>query len=158
LSLQRGRIQALIGPNGAGKTTALAQLSGELQPDAGRIYLRGEDITAMRMAQRARIGIARSFQITAIFPEFTVLDNVCTAVQAGARHHFHFWRHAGRDRRLLAPAHDALEQVALAPLAARRDVELAHGWKRKLEIAMALCELLADTLMYDPLAGQGSAN
>src|SRR5699024_239703 len=157
LSLQRGRIQALIGPNGAGKTTALAQLSGELQPDAGRIYLRGEDITAMRMAQRARIGIARSFQITAIFPEFTVLDNVCTAVQAGARAHFHFWRHAGRDRRLRAPAHDALEQVALAPLAARRAGELAHGQKRQLEIAMALATRPAVLLLDEPLAGMGAA-
>lgn len=157
LALHRGQILALIGPNGAGKTTALAQLSGELSPDAGTIRFQDHDITRLSMPQRAKAGIARSFQITAIFEEFSVLENVCIAVQAGARHHFHFWRKAMRDHRLLEPAHVALERVALTPLADRRASELAHGQKRQLEIAMALATNPLVLLLDEPMAGMGPA-
>lgn len=157
LALGMGRIHALIGPNGAGKTTALAQLSGELRPDAGRVFFRGRDITRLSMPQRAKAGVARSFQITAIFDDFTVLENVCTAVQARARHHFGFFRSAASDRALLEPALATLERVALAPLAGRRASELAHGQKRQLEIAMALATEPTVLLLDEPMAGMGPA-
>ncbi|HLQ85342.1 MAG TPA: ABC transporter ATP-binding protein [Salinisphaeraceae bacterium] len=157
LALQRGRILALIGPNGAGKTTALAQLSGELRPDAGQILFQGRDITRLNMAQRAKAGIARSFQITAIFEQFSVLENVCLAVQAAARHHFRFWGRAMRDQALLEPAQAALQRVALQPLAERPASALAHGQKRQLEIAMALATAPQVLLLDEPLAGMGRA-
>lgn len=157
LALHHGRIVGLIGPNGAGKTTALSQLSGELQPDAGGIHYKGDDVTGLSMPQRAKAGIARSFQITAIFEQFSVLENVCVAVQAAAQHHFHFWRNAMRDRQLLEPARAALERVALTALADRRASELAHGQKRQLEMAMALATNPEVLLLDEPLAGMGPA-
>lgn len=157
LTLHRGQILAVIGPNGAGKTTALAQLSGELRPDRGRIHFRGQDITGLSMPQRAKAGIARSFQITAVFEEFSVLDNVCVAAQARAPHHFRFWRNAMRDRRLLEPAWELLERVALTSLADRRVSRLAHGQKRQLEIAMTLATEPHVLLLDEPMAGMGPA-
>ena len=85
LTLRTGEVHAMIGPNGAGKTTALAQLSGELTPDAGRVLFEGRDVTRLSMPKRTRLGIARSFQITSVFDEFTACENVAMAVQAGAR-------------------------------------------------------------------------
>jgi branched-chain amino acid transport system ATP-binding protein len=157
LSLELGRIHAVIGPNGAGKTTALAQFSGELQPDAGSIHYRGEDITHLSMAARAVRGIARSFQITAVFDDFTVRDNVAVAVQSRARHHFRFWRPAAADRRLVEPAERLLEEVGLAALIDRRAGDLAHGQKRQLEIAMALATQPTVLLLDEPMAGMGRA-
>ncbi len=157
LTLRRGEIHALIGPNGAGKTTALAQLAGELRPDAGRILLDGVDITARSMPQRARLGIARSFQITAVFEDFSVLDNVALAVQAGARHHFRFFRRAGRDPALLGPAEAMLEETALSDLAQRPAADLAHGQRRQLEIAMVLATGPRVLLLDEPMAGMGAA-
>jgi branched-chain amino acid transport system ATP-binding protein len=157
LSLEQGRVHALIGPNGAGKTTALAQLSGELQPDAGTILYRGEDITQLSMAARSARGIARSFQITAVFEDFTVRDNVAVAVQSRSAHHFAFWRPAAKDRRLIEPAERILEQVGLAGLAGRRAGDLAHGQKRQLEIAMALATEPTVLLLDEPMAGMGRA-
>ncbi|HEX7381775.1 MAG TPA: ABC transporter ATP-binding protein [Nevskiaceae bacterium] len=155
LALRVGRIHALIGPNGAGKTTALAQLSGELSPDAGRITLRGRDITRLSMPRRAKAGVIRSFQITAIFNDFTVLENVCTAVQSRSRHHFSLIRAAARDHRLLDPARQMLTRVGLERLADRRASELAHGQKRQLEIAMALSAEPIVLLLDEPMAGMG---
>lgn len=155
LSLHQGRIHALIGPNGAGKTTALAQLSGELKPDTGKIFYGGNDITRLSMAVRARLGIARSFQITAIFDDFTVRDNVAVAVQSRARHHFSFWRAAARDQSLTMPAEEALQQAGLTDLADHRAGDLAHGQKRQLEIAMALATRPSVLLLDEPMAGMG---
>ncbi|SRR5690606_26934034 len=157
LTLELGEVHALIGPNGAGKTTALAQLSGELRPDAGSVRFRGQDITPLSMAARSRLGIARSFQITAVFEDFTVLDNVAVAVQSRARHHFAFWRPAARDRTLIEPAEQVLEQVGLAGFAKRRAGDLAHGQKRQLEIAMALATRPTVLLLDEPMAGMGRA-
>ncbi|WP_440997222.1 ABC transporter ATP-binding protein [Arhodomonas sp. SL1] len=157
LALEQGRVHALIGPNGAGKTTALAQLSGELVPDGGRIRFRGRDITRLDMPGRARLGIARSFQITAIFEAFSVRDNVALAVQARARHHFRMFGRARRDRSLVEPAEAALEQVGLTAVADRRASELAHGQKRQLEIAMALATEPSVLLLDEPMAGMGPA-
>ncbi|WP_035671499.1 ATP-binding cassette domain-containing protein, partial [Azospirillum brasilense] len=94
LSVAEGELHALIGPNGAGKTTLIGQLSGELTPDSGTIRFDGRDVTGLPVHKRAQRGLARSFQITSIFPSFTALDNVALAVQAHAGHSFRFWRDA----------------------------------------------------------------
>ena len=92
LDVTRGELHAIIGPNGAGKTTLIGQLAGEIVPDAGRIHFGGQDITALPVHGRSLLGLARSFQITSLFPHFTALDNVALAVQAHAGHSFRFWR------------------------------------------------------------------
>ena len=94
LSVAAGELHAVIGPNGAGKTTLIAQLGGQLVPDTGRIRFAGNDITALPMHRRSRLGLARSFQITSLFLDLSVLDNVALAVQAHAGHSFRFWRDA----------------------------------------------------------------
>jgi branched-chain amino acid transport system ATP-binding protein len=147
---------ALIGPNGAGKTTLIAQLSGELRADAGLIRFGGEDVTRLPAPTRSLRGIARSYQITSVFREFTALDNVALAVQAHAGHSFRFWRPAAGERALREPARAALEQVGLA---ARADVPagaLAHGEQRQLEIAMALATRPRLLLLDEPVAGMGT--
>ena len=94
LKIPEGELHAVIGPNGAGKTTLIGQLAGELAPDAGRIVFAGDDITALPVWRRSLLGLARSFQITSLFPDFTALDNVALAVQAKTGHSFHFWKDA----------------------------------------------------------------
>ena len=108
LEVRPGEIHALIGPNGAGKTTAIAQLSGEMRPDAGAVHFRGRDVTQLGADARARAGLARSFQITSLFRGFTAEDNVAMAVQAHQVHSFRFWRDARSDATLRDPARDAL--------------------------------------------------
>src|SRR5207248_9426455 len=100
LRVRKGETHALIGPNGAGKTTLVGQLTGELTPDAGRITFNGHDITGLSTAHRARLGLARSFQITSIFDSFTAEGNVALAVQATEPHSFRYWRPAERIARL----------------------------------------------------------
>src|SRR5947209_10981975 len=97
LAVEPGELHAMIGPNGAGKTTLIAALAGELRPDSGAIRFGGRDISRLGPVRRASLGIARSFQITSIFREFTALDNVALAVQAQAGHSFRFWRAASGD-------------------------------------------------------------
>ena len=104
LAIEANELHAVIGPNGAGKTTLIAQLGGQLAPDAGRILFAGEDITALPMHRRSRLGLARSFQITSLFLDLSVLDNVALAVQARAGHSFCFWRAARKERDLREPA------------------------------------------------------
>ena len=155
LDLYPGEIHALIGPNGAGKTTLLAQLSGQLKPDAGRVLLEGRDVTHLSTPKRARLGVARSFQITAVLPEFSVQENVALAVQARAKHHFHFWRDARRDAGLTDEAHDLLERVGLAAEAHTRAANVSHGQRRQLELAMALATRPKVLLLDEPMAGMG---
>lgn len=155
LSVAEGELHALIGPNGAGKTTLIGQLSGELTPDSGTILFDGRDVTRLPVHKRARRGLARSFQITSIFPSFTALDNVALAVQAHAGHSFRFWRDAGRDRRLTEPARAVLERVGLGARADTRADALAHGEKRQLELAMALATGPRLLLLDEPMAGMG---
>lgn len=157
LELYPGEIHALIGPNGAGKTTVLSQLSGQLKPDSGSIHYQGQDITGMSMPERARRGIARSFQITAVFTQFTVLRNVALAVQATSRHHFRFWRDARRAPELVQPAQAYLERVGLQDYAHMLAANLSHGQKRQLEIAMALALEPKVLLLDEPMAGMGSS-
>jgi branched-chain amino acid transport system ATP-binding protein len=155
IAVEVGEIHAVIGPNGAGKTTLIAQLAGELRPDSGEVRFAGRDITRLRIHRRSARGLARSFQISSIFQEFSALDNVALAVQAHAGHSFRFWRAAETEHSLRAPAQALLEQVGLG---ARADVaasNLAHGEKRALEIAMVLATRPRLLLLDEPMAGMG---
>ncbi len=150
-----GEIHAVIGPNGAGKTTFVAQISGLLAPDAGRIVFDGRDVTALSAPQRSHLGLARSFQITSIFRNFTVIENVALSIQAHAGHSFRFWRPAMSDPELIGPARKLLDEIGLG---ARADIlasNLAHGEQRQLEIAMALATGPKLLLLDEPTAGMG---
>jgi branched-chain amino acid transport system ATP-binding protein len=155
LNVEKGELHAVIGPNGAGKTTLIAQLSGQLRPDAGRIRFAGNDITALPVHRRSALGLARSFQITSLFLDFSVLDNVALAVQAHAGHSFHFWRNARSENDLRAPAHAALARVGLSERADVPASALSHGEHRQLELAMALAGSPRLLLLDEPMAGLG---
>jgi len=155
LDVGASELHAVIGPNGAGKTTLIGQLAGELRADAGTIRFAGHDVTAMPVYRRSRLGLARSFQIVSLFPDFTALDNVALAVQAHAGHSFRFWRDARREDALRVPARAALARLGLA---ARADVpvaQLSHGERRQLEIAMTLASRPRLLLLDEPMAGMG---
>ncbi|QCI64744.1 ABC transporter ATP-binding protein [Phreatobacter stygius] len=155
LEVRPGETLALIGPNGAGKTTLIAQLQGELRPSSGAILFRGRDITHMPPQRRASLGLARSFQITAVLPDFTALENVRLAVQARSGHSFRFWRSAAGDASLDGPAGEALDQVGLGARRATRADALSHGEQRQLELAIALAMKPALLLLDEPMAGIG---
>lgn len=138
LAVPHGELHALIGPNGAGKTTLMNQISGNASPSAGEIRLLGETVTHLSVAARARRGMARSFQISSVLPEFTVLENVALSVQARSGSSYRFWRPASREVRLNERAMAALAEVGLADRANAPAGEISHGEKRALEIAMAL--------------------
>jgi branched-chain amino acid transport system ATP-binding protein len=155
LSVQDGELHAVIGPNGAGKTTLIAQLSGQIPSDSGRIRFAGRDISALPMHQRSHLGLARSFQITSLFLDLSVLDNVALAVQAHAGHSFRFWRNARAEKELREPARAALARVGLADRAERTASALSHGEHRLLELAMALAGTPRMLLLDEPMAGLG---
>ncbi|WP_029009065.1 ABC transporter ATP-binding protein [Azospirillum halopraeferens] len=155
LRVRRGTIHALIGPNGAGKSTVFNLLTGFLAPTRGRILYKGRDITRAKPADVARMGLVRSFQISAVFPHLSVLENVRVALQRPLGTSFHFWKpqaglHALHDR-----AHALLEAVNLADRAARPAGELPYGRKRALEIATTLALDPEVLLLDEPLAGMG---
>jgi branched-chain amino acid transport system ATP-binding protein len=155
LKVRRGTIHALIGPNGAGKTTVFNLLTKFFEPSAGKIFYKGRDITAERPADIARLGLVRSFQISAVFPHLSVRDNVRVALQRPLGNAFHFWRSTRVLDRLNPRAEALLESVGLAGFAAATAVELPYGRKRALEIATTLAldpELL---LLDEPMAGLG---
>ncbi len=153
LDVRPGELHAIIGPNGAGKTTLINQLSGELLPSEGQILLNGIDVTYQSVHRRALAGIARSFQITSVFPEFSVLQNVMFAVQAGSGHSFGFWKPVVSDAALREPAMAGLEAVGMAAQAAMPVAALAHGARRQLEIAMTLAMKPKLLLLDEPMAG-----
>jgi branched-chain amino acid transport system ATP-binding protein len=155
LTLTSGEVHAVIGPNGAGKTTLISQLTGEIAPDAGRIRFAGADVTRLAVYRRNWLGLARSFQITTLFPEFTALDNAALAVQAHRGHSFRFWRDARRDPELRTPAHAALARVGLSERGGVLVADLSHGERRQLEIAMALASQPRLLLLDEPMAGMG---
>jgi branched-chain amino acid transport system ATP-binding protein len=155
LAVEPGEIHAVIGPNGAGKTTLIAQLAGELKPNAGTIRFAGEDVTALAAPTRSQRGLARSFQITSVFRGFTALDNVALSIQAHDGHSFRFWREARREVNLREPARAILEEVGLGPRADVLAANLAHGEQRQLEIAMALATKPRMLLLDEPMAGMG---
>jgi branched-chain amino acid transport system ATP-binding protein len=155
LDVAAGETLAIIGPNGAGKTTLIGQLSGDLRPDAGTITFAGVDVTPLTAAARSHRGLARSFQITSIFRDFSTLDNVALAVQAHAGHSFRFWRAARAEPALRDPARAILAQVGLEDRADVVAGTLAHGEQRQLEIAMALATRPRLLLLDEPVAGMG---
>lgn len=153
LRVERGSIHALIGPNGAGKTTCFNLLTKFLSPTRGRIVFDGRDITALKPADVARLGIGRSFQISAVFPHLTVIENVRIALQRRRGNSFDFWRSKRALRELDDRAMALIADVGLTPYADALSVELPYGRKRALEIATTLAlepELL---LLDEPTAG-----
>ena len=157
LELRAGECHALIGPNGAGKTTLIHQISGLLRPDAGRILFAGRDVTALGMPERARAGLGRSFQISAVIPSFTALENVALSAQATDGSSFRFLGAAAREEGLNARARDALAAFALAPRAMVPAGVLSHGERRLLELAMAWVQQPKALLLDEPMAGLGRA-
>ncbi len=155
LSVAPGTIHGLIGPNGAGKTTAIAQISGELVPDAGAVLFDGVDVTRMAMPERAGRGLQRSHQITQIFRPMTVADNVLLAAQAEARRTWGLWRPARQNPDVKAACDAALEQVGLASEGQRIAGALSHGMQRQLELAMVLATRPRLVLLDEPMAGLG---
>jgi branched-chain amino acid transport system ATP-binding protein len=156
LSLSAGELHALIGPNGAGKSTLIGQISGEITPDAGNILLFGRDITRLPAHLRPGAGLARSFQISQIYPEFSAEDNVAMAVQARSPGGANLWTPARTDARLRDPARARLAEVGLTDRAGVRASELAHGERRQLEVAMALALEARVLLLDEPMAGMGA--
>ena len=153
LRVRRGTIHALIGPNGAGKTTCFNLLTHFLVPTRGRITFNGRDITGRRPADIARLGLVRSFQISAVFPHLTVLENVRIALQRRRGSSFDFWRSERTLSALDARALELLEAVGLGGFAATTAVELPYGRKRALEIATTLALDPEMMLLDEPTAG-----
>jgi branched-chain amino acid transport system ATP-binding protein len=150
-----GETHAVIGPNGAGKTTFISQLAGNLRPDSGSVRFAGADITNLSAPRRARMGLARSFQITSVYPEFSALDNVLLSVLARSGR-TGFWRSARGDPALVEPAERMLEEVGLLPRKNILAANLAHGEQRQLEVAMALATGPRLLLLDEPMAGMGT--
>jgi branched-chain amino acid transport system ATP-binding protein len=150
-----GETHAVIGPNGAGKTTFISQLAGNLRPDSGRVRFAGADITALPAPRRARLGLARSFQITSVYPDFSVLHNVALAIQAHSGHSFRFWRDARSDPALIEPAREVLDNLGLGGRSDVLAVNLSHGEQRQLEVAIALATAPRLLLLDEPMAGMG---
>jgi branched-chain amino acid transport system ATP-binding protein len=155
ITVPAGELHAIIGPNGAGKTTLIGQLTGEIAPDGGRILFDNRDITTLPVYRRSQLGLARSFQISSLFGDFTALDNVALAVQAHAGHSFRFWRDARSEPALRQPAQAALDRLGLAARADMLVADLSHGERRQLEIAMALVTEPRLLLLDEPMAGMG---
>jgi branched-chain amino acid transport system ATP-binding protein len=155
LAVRPHEIHAQIGPNGAGKTTLLAQIAGELAPNAGSIRFLGRDVGGLSVARRARLGLARTFQISSLAPAFSALRNVMLAVQARQGSSFRFFAPARSDRRLIEPAMAALERVGLAARAHERVSALSHGERRQVELAVALAMWPRLLLLDEPMAGLG---
>jgi branched-chain amino acid transport system ATP-binding protein len=155
LQVRRGEVHALIGPNGAGKTTLVGQFSGEIEPSAGEIRFQGRDITALPMAGRARLGLARTFQISSVFNTFSAAGNVALAVQATQPHSFRFWRRADRIEALRRPAYRLLHELGVGPRSDVIAAGMSHGEHRQLELAMALATNPSMLLLDEPMAGLG---
>jgi branched-chain amino acid transport system ATP-binding protein len=155
LDVARGELHAIIGPNGAGKTTLISQLIGQLRPSAGTIHFAGEDITQLPAWKRSHLGLARSFQITSLLPDFTAADNVALAAQARAGHSFRFFGNARRENSLRDAAQSALSRVGLADRAHVVVSQLSHGEQRELELAVALATKPQLLLLDEPMAGLG---
>ncbi|MEQ8443139.1 MAG: ABC transporter ATP-binding protein [Alphaproteobacteria bacterium] len=156
LDVLEGEVHAIIGPNGAGKTTLISQLCGEQMPDGGRVRFAGRDITRASGPARAHMGMARSFQITSVFHDMTLLENVALSVQAHDGHSFRFWQDASHDTGLNDRAMAHLEGVGLADKAHVPAAAVSHGEHRQLEIAMALATDPKLLLLDEPMAGMGT--
>jgi ABC-type branched-subunit amino acid transport system ATPase component len=157
LTLQRGARHALIGPNGAGKTTLVNLITGVLKPSAGRVLLEGADITHLSQAERARRGLARTFQINQLFRGLTVLENICMTIGERDGHCDNLWRSAGSRRVVLDEALDHLDSLRMVDDALKLVRELPYGRQRLVEIAMALAQRPRVLLLDEPAAGVPSS-
>ena len=155
LQVKRGDIHALIGPNGAGKTTFFNLLTKFLPPSSGSILFNGKDITALEPAEVARKGVIRSFQISAVFPHLSVLENVRIGLQRKEGNSFHFWKSERVLDRLNDRALELLESVGLEKFASTKTVDLSYGRKRALEIATTLALEPELMLLDEPTQGMG---
>jgi len=156
LALQPGEIHAVIGPNGAGKSTLIAQICGALRPDAGRVELLGKDISKFDTRQRALAGLGRTFQISALAMEDTVLQNAVLGSLGSTGNPWHFFKDAVQDTELRDKAEHALHRVGLAEAKHVRTAELSHGQRRQLEVAIALTLTPKAFVMDEPMAGLGA--
>ncbi|OGL60223.1 MAG: ABC transporter ATP-binding protein [Candidatus Tectomicrobia bacterium RIFCSPLOWO2_12_FULL_69_37] len=157
LRVERGERRGILGPNGAGKTTLFNLIAGDLKPSAGKILLHGQDITHMPNHQRAYLGMARTFQITNLFPNMTVIDNLLLAAQALDRAKFSMFRPIQSHEHIVARAERALEQIKMGDL---RDIPIKHlsyGVQRQIEVALALVEEPKVLLLDEPTAGLSPA-
>lgn len=155
LDLMPGEIHALIGPNGAGKSTLIQAISGALTPDAGQVRLAGRDLSGLDMAARARAGLGRTFQISALAMEMSVLQNAVLGALGASGGAFALFRPVMRDAALLETARTALARVGLQDHARTRTADLSHGQRRQLEVAIALTLAPRAFLMDEPMAGLG---
>jgi branched-chain amino acid transport system ATP-binding protein len=156
LDIPDGELHAVIGPNGAGKTTLINQLCGELAPHSGAIWFGGTDVTAMPVHERARRGLLRSYQITSIFEDFTVLENAVLAALGTREHAFRFWRPMLANARARAAAEEAITATGLSRRADVPAADLGYGERRQLELAMALAAGPKFLLLDEPMAGMSS--
>lgn len=155
LTLERGEIHALIGPNGAGKSTLIKLIAGGLSADAGQVRLLGRDVTGLDTVARARLGLGRSFQITSLLMDCTVLENVVLGTIGARRAAWRFFRPVMGDHALVDAAEEALDKVGLLELARQRVSDLSHGQRRLVEIAVALSLKPKAFLLDEPMAGLG---
>ncbi|GAB4351638.1 MAG: ABC transporter ATP-binding protein [Oricola sp.] len=155
LDLKSGEIHALIGPNGAGKSTLIKQICGEIVPDAGAIRFAGRDLAGTGMVERARLGLARTFQVSSVAPQFSALQNVVLAVQGASQKTFRFARPALSDPALTGPALCHMKRVGLDGREEVPASALSHGERRRLELAMALAMEPRVFLLDEPMAGMG---
>ena len=156
IDLRRGEIHAIIGPNGAGKSTLIAQICGGLRPDSGSVHLLGRDVTADSTQARAQAGLGRTFQISALAMEDTVLENAILGALGASRRPWRFWQSALSDRTLCDKAVAALDRVGLAEQKDTRCAALSHGQRRQLEVAVALTLDAKAFVMDEPMAGLGA--
>ncbi|CVI58658.1 ABC transporter ATP-binding protein [Agrobacterium leguminum] len=157
MSLAKGELHAVIGPNGAGKTTLISQLFGEIMPTSGAVLINGVDVTNRPSHERARLGMARSFQITTLVRDLSVGENLILALLASDGHAFRFWRRVDRNADLQARAAQMLALIGLNGMDMSRKVaDLSHGEQRMLELAIALAGNPALVLLDEPMAGLGS--
>jgi len=155
LHVEPGELRAIIGPNGAGKTTLFNLVSGFYRPTAGKVVFDGRDITTMAVHERVALGIARTFQITEIFPELTVFENVRISVEVTAGYRLRPWMSSAESTRIRREVAEILELTGLAAKSHRMVGELAHGDQRATEIAMALARRPRLLLLDEPTAGMG---
>jgi branched-chain amino acid transport system ATP-binding protein len=153
LEVRDGEIHALIGPNGAGKTTLVHQISGLLRPDSGTIYFDGADVASMSMHERVGKGLARSFQVTSIFPRLSAFENALLAAQASMGSSFRFWMPVRTENSVVEKAQAVLDRVGLLERAHQAAGALAHGEQRRLEVGLSLATQPKLLLLDEPLAG-----
>ncbi|NCF48750.1 MAG: ATP-binding cassette domain-containing protein [Bacteroidetes bacterium] len=153
LEVRRGEIHALIGPNGAGKTTLIGQIFGNLAPDSGAVFLNGVNVTNASVSERAHLGIGRSFQISNVLMDFSVLENAIIAEISHSGAQFRFFTPAFSDPKLVEGGMVILRRVGMEDMANRKVADLAHGERRLLELALALALRPSLVLLDEPMAG-----